>query len=182
MRGNILPFEEWTPEIAPDAFIAPDATVIGQVEIGARSSIWYKCVLRGDIERIVIGKNVNIQDGSVVHVTDNLFSTTIGDDSSVGHMALLHGCTLEPRAFVAMRAVVMDGAVIESGAILAAGAVLTPGKRIPSGELWAGAPAKFMRKLTEQDEALFDYITNSYLRLSQRHKTTLEKQFAAAAD
>lgn len=173
MSGLILPFEQWLPKIAADAFVAPDATIVGNVEIGQESNVWYKCAFRGDVQEIRIGKRCNLQDGTIIHVTGGQFGTYVGDDTNVGHLVLLHGCTLEPGSFVGMRATLLDGAVIESGAMLAAGSLLTPGKRIPKGELWAGSPARFFRKLDEKDYENFRRVTSHYVELAGRHRASL---------
>lgn len=144
-----------TPRIHPSAFIAPGCRIIGDVEIGPDASVWYNCVLRADVNRIVIGARTNIQDGTVIHCDSpepkhpDGFPTLIGDDVLIGHMAMIHGCVLEDRAFVGLSTTVMNACVIESDAMLAAGALLSPGKRIPSRQLWAGSPAKYMRDLPE---------------------------------
>jgi carbonic anhydrase/acetyltransferase-like protein (isoleucine patch superfamily) len=169
MSALILPFDGKLPEIADGAWIAPDATLIGKVTIGADTGIWYKCVLRGDVGSIVIGARCNIQDGTVIHVNGGQFDTIIGDEVSVGHQALLHGCTLESGSFVGMRAAVLDGAVVESGAMVAAGALVTPNKRVPKGQLWAGNPAKYMRDLGEKDAQLFYFTHTHYAELARRH-------------
>lgn len=173
--GNpgVLPFEGRWPKLDPTAFVAPGAYVIGDVEIGADSSIWYTSVLRGDEESIRIGARSNVQDGSVIHTTTGLADTWIGDDVLIGHMCIIHGCRLEDRAFVGMGATILDNAVIESDAMLAAGALLTPGKRIPSGQLWAGRPAKFMRDLTEQDLKANAMSVEEYVRLARAHRASL---------
>src|ERR1700742_1863914 len=141
----ILPYRGVTPKIDPRAFVAPGAVVIGDVEIGPDSSIWFGCVLRGDVNHIRIGARTNIQDGTVIHTASGLqparmgagskipekgYPTLIGDDVTVGHMALLHACTLADKSFVGMRSAVMDGCTIEGEAMLAAGGLLTPGKTI----------------------------------------------------
>ncbi|HEX8400754.1 MAG TPA: gamma carbonic anhydrase family protein [Allosphingosinicella sp.] len=155
--AEIVTFNGLTPRIHASAFVAPGARLIGDVEIGADASIWYNCVLRGDVNRIRIGARTNIQDGSVIHVdspkpgSEAGLPTLIGEDVLVGHLAMVHGCLLHDRAFVGLGAIVMDGCEIESDAMLAAGAMLTPGKRIPSGQLWAGRPAKYVRDLTPQE-------------------------------
>ncbi|MBM3490074.1 MAG: gamma carbonic anhydrase family protein [Alphaproteobacteria bacterium] len=173
MSGLILPFERFLPKIGADAFIAPDATIIGNVEIGAESNIWYKCAFRGDVHEIRIGQRCNLQDGTIIHVTDGKFGTYVGDECNVGHLVLLHGCILEPGSFVGMRASILDGAVVESGAMLAAGSLLTPGKRIPKGELWAGSPARFFRKLDDSDYANFRRVSAHYVELARRHRASL---------
>jgi carbonic anhydrase/acetyltransferase-like protein (isoleucine patch superfamily) len=147
-----------TPTISPKAFIAPGAAIIGDVHIGEDTGIWFGCVVRADVHSVRIGKRVNIQDGTVVHVTRNTAPTFIGDGVTIGHCALIHGATLEDHCFIGMRATIMDGAVVESGAWVAAGALVTPGKRIPKGQVWAGSPAKFFRAMTPEEVA---YIPKS---------------------
>lgn len=166
----ILPFGDKHPAIAPDAFLAPNATVIGDTQIGARSSIWFGVVVRGDVNSIRIGSDTNIQDGSIVHVTRAKFATEIGSGVTVGHLALVHGCRLEDHCFVGMQATVMDGCVIESQGMLAAGALLTPGKRIASGELWAGRPAKLMRRLDADELRNITETAAHYARLGAAYR------------
>ncbi|WP_243442419.1 gamma carbonic anhydrase family protein [Sandarakinorhabdus limnophila] len=158
------------PQIADDVFIAPGAHVIGKVSIGAGSSIWFNCVLRGDVGRITVGERTNIQDGTIVHVTGGRFDTHIGDDVLIGHACIIHGCRLENHAFVGMGAIVLDGAVVEPDAMLAAGALLTPGKVVKSGELWAGRPAKFLRSLTAAEIAGNRAGAAGYARLAQVYR------------
>jgi len=152
---TIVPFGGKAPRIHPSAFIAPGCRIIGDVEIGAEASVWYNCVIRADVNRVVIGARSNIQDGTVIHCDSpdprhpDGFPTLIGDDVLVGHMVMLHGCTIHDRGFVGLSATVMNGCVIESDGMLAAGALLTPGKRICARQLWSGRPATFMRDLTE---------------------------------
>jgi len=169
MLGSILPFEGKMPALADGVFVAPGATVVGDVEIGAESGIWYGCVVRGDVNEIRIGSGVNIQDGTVIHVASKGQGTYIGDDVSVGHMALLHACTVESGAFIGMKSVVMDSAVVESGAMVAAGALITPGKRVKSGELWAGWPASLKRPLNDKDREMMTWTHTHYRTLAQRH-------------
>ena len=145
---TIIPIHGRVPVIAASAFIAPGTTIIGDVTIGEDASIWYNCVVRGDVERITVGARSNIQDGSVVHA-DPGAPTLIGDDVLIGHMAMVHGCTIADRGFVGLGAIVMNGCVIGSDAMLAAGAMLTPGKVIAPRELWSGRPATKMRDLTD---------------------------------
>jgi carbonic anhydrase/acetyltransferase-like protein (isoleucine patch superfamily) len=118
VKPLLLPFGDKTPVIAPDVFVAPNATVIGDTEIGAGSSIWFGCVLRGDVNSIRIGAGTNIQDGSIVHVTRARYATVIGSGVTIGHLALIHGCRLEDNSFVGMQATVMDGCVIESECVV----------------------------------------------------------------
>ena len=166
----ISAFLDHEPEIDDRAFIAPTAAVVGAVRVGAHSSIWYQVTVRGDNNYIIIGTGTNIQDNSCIHISSREFPTIIGNNVSVGHSALVHACTLEDYSFVGMGAIVMDGAVIESGAMLAAGGMLTPGKRIPSGELWAGRPARKMRILTPEDIADNHRIARHYIEVGRAHK------------
>ncbi len=156
-RGGIRrAFAGYAPTVANGAFVAETALLLGDVVVGSGSSIWYGCVLRGDGNLLRIGERTNIQDGTIVHVNHQEdggrgapgFSTLVGSDVTVGHMAMLHACVLEDFAFVGMNATVMDAAVVESDAMVAAGALVTPGKRVPRGELWAGRPARKMRDLS----------------------------------
>ena len=169
MSALVLPHHGRTPLVARTAFIAPTATVIGDVEIGEESGIWFGCVLRGDVNEIRIGARTNIQDGTVIHVASRGQGTYIGDGVTVGHMALLHACTLESGCFVGMKACVMDGAYVEGGGMVAAGALVTPGKRVRRGELWAGSPAKCLRVLTEKEFASFADSASRYAELAKTY-------------
>jgi len=173
---TLLTFEGKAPLIDPSAFVAPGARLIGDIEIGAEASIWYNCVLRGDLNRIRIGARTNIQDGTVIHVDPPRpgspaegFPCLIGEEVLIGHMAMVHGCSLHDRAFVGLGAIVMDGCEIESDAMLAAGALLTQGKRIPAGQLWAGRPAKYVRDLDEGDIAGMRAGVAHYVALAKLH-------------
>lgn len=166
----ILAFEDKQPQIADSAFIAPGAAVIGDVVIGENSNIWFQVAIRGDVNSIRIGKDTNIQDGTICHVTWKTHALTIGDRVTVGHKAILHGCTLEDESFVGMGATVMDGAVVESGAMVAAGALVSPGKVVKSGELWAGVPAKPMRAMTDDEKAYMPWSAQHYVELAKRYK------------
>jgi carbonic anhydrase/acetyltransferase-like protein (isoleucine patch superfamily) len=178
----ILSLNGKTPKIHDSAFIAPGCCIIGDVEIGPEASIWYNCVLRADINHIRVGARSNIQDGSVIHVEsdygDGGHPALIGDDVLIGHMALIHGCTLHDRAFVGMGTIVMDGCTIEGDAMLAAGAMLTPNKRVPSGQLWSGRPAKYMRDLTPDDIHGMQRGVKGYVHEGKLHAQALK---AAAA-
>jgi carbonic anhydrase/acetyltransferase-like protein (isoleucine patch superfamily) len=174
---TILALGGKTPKIHESAFIAPGCRIIGDVEIGPQASIWYNCVLRADINHIRVGARSNIQDLSVVHVEsdygDGGHPAIIGDDVLIGHMALVHGCILHDRAFVGMGAIVMDGCEIEGDAMLAAGAMLTPNKKMPSGQLWSGRPAKFMRELSEADIFGMQRGVKGYVREGAEHAEAL---------
>ena len=167
--ATILPYRGVMPTIDPTAFIADNAVIIGDVHIGPESNIWFGCILRGDVHEIRIGRRTNIQDGSVIHTTRNVSGTYIGDDVTVGHMSLLHACTVETNAFIGMGAIVLDEAVVEGGAMVAAGALVSPKKRVPKGQLWAGRPAKFMRELTKEDLDFFPVSADNYVRLSREY-------------
>ena len=175
----IIPYRGKHPKIAADAFIAETAVIIGDVEIGSRASIWFGCILRGDTNSIRVGAGTNLQDGTIVHCNDVPegedpeapgYRTTIGANITVGHMAMLHACTLEDGCFIGMRSAVIDGAVVESGAMVAAGAMVTPFKRVKAGELWAGSPAKLMRALTKDEMAGFAESAEHYCQLGESHK------------
>ncbi len=166
---QILPYDGVLPKIAGDAFIAPGATVAGDVEIGAGSSIWFGCVARGDMNWIRVGARSNIQDGSVIHVGHEDSGTTIGDDVTVGHMCLIHSCTLEDWSFVGSTACVLDGAVVESDGMLAAGSLLLGGRRVKSGELWAGRPAKLLRALSAGEIARNREVAPRYAGFAARY-------------
>jgi carbonic anhydrase/acetyltransferase-like protein (isoleucine patch superfamily) len=169
MTGIILPYKGILPKIADGVFIAQNAVVTGDVEIGAGSGIWYGCVLRGDVHQIRIGERTNIQDNTVIHVTRNKFGTYIGSGVTVGHGAILHACTLGDNSFVGMGATVMDGAVVEEGAMVAAGALVTPGKVVKAGQLWGGSPAKFLRPLSEAELAFFPVSAENYAVLAAEY-------------
>ncbi len=167
------------PRIHSSAFIAPGCRILGDVEIGADASVWYNCVLRGDVNRIVIGARTNIQDGTVIHCDSadprhpQGFPTLIGEDALVGHMAMLHGCTIHDRGFVGLSTTVMNGCVIESDGMLAAGALLTPGKRIGARQLWGGRPATFMRDLTDAAVAEMQIGVRHYVGNARVHAAAL---------
>jgi len=176
--ATILPFAGKVPTIHPTAFVAPGARIVGDVTIGAQASVWYNCVLRGDIHAIVIGARSNVQDGSVFHVegprpdTDGN-PTVLGEDCVIGHMAVVHGATVEDRGFVGMGAIAMDGAVIGAGAMLGAGALLGPGKAIPPAEIWVGRPAQYLRTQTPEQVAKIRFQTERYCRLAEAHRAEL---------
>ena len=177
--ASIIAIHGKTPRIHPTAFIAPGCRIIGDVEIGEDASVWYNCVIRGDVNRITIGARTNIQDGSVIHCDSVMpgapegFATEIGADVLVGHMAMLHGCVIEDRGFVGLSSTVMNGCVIESDAMLAAGALLPPGKRIPARQLWSGRPAVFMRELNDAAVAGLKLGVAHYVENARHHRAAL---------
>ena len=175
--GPLYPYRGVMPRIAADVFVAPTAAVIGDVEIGSQSSIWFGCVVRGDSNFIRIGARTNIQDGSIVHVNAGTpFATVIGDDVTVGHGVILHACTVGNRAFVGMGATVLDGAVIEEGGMLAAASLLTPNKRIGRNELWSGSPAKLLRVMDDAERARFALNAAHYAELAGEYLAAFQPE------
>ncbi|MDA7568337.1 gamma carbonic anhydrase family protein [Emcibacteraceae bacterium] len=162
--GKIYPYKGVWPEIAEDAFIAPGARIIGDVKIGNQSSIWFNCVLRGDVGKIRIGERSNVQDGSVLHVDSGGNDTIIGNDVLIGHMAMVHGTTIEDEGFVGFSAMTMDGSLIKKNGMLAAGSLLSPGKTVGEGEMWMGRPAKFVRELGESEFRALSKGAAKYVR------------------
>ncbi len=159
-----------TPKIDGTAFVAENAAIIGDVEIGAGTGIWYGCTLRGDVNDIKIGARTNIQDGTVIHTSLGVQGTYIGDDVTVGHMALLHACTIGNRAFIGMQSLVMDEVVVEDEAMVAAGSMVTPRKRIPRHQLWGGRPARYMRDMTPEEIEYLQISADRYAALAQEYK------------
>lgn len=159
----ILEYKGKKPIIHPSVFLAENSVVIGNVEIGEDSSVWYGTVIRGDVNYIRIGKGTNIQDNSVVHVTHDTHPTIVGDYVTVGHRVILHGCKIGNHVLVGMGAVVMDGVEVEDYVLVGAGALLTPGKKFPSGVLVAGFPAKVVRDLKEEEIRLIEESARNYI-------------------
>ncbi len=151
------------PQIHPSVFLAENSVVIGDVHIGEDSSVWYGVVIRGDVNYIRIGKRTNIQDNSVIHVTHDTHPTVIGDEVTVGHRVILHGCTVGNRVLIGMGAVVMDGVKINDYVLVGAGALITPNKEIPSGVLVAGVPAKVIRDLRPEEIRLIEESAQNYV-------------------
>ena len=143
-----------SPVFGKEVFLAENATIVGEVEMGNNCSIWFSAVIRGDVNFIKIGNNVNIQDGAVVHCTYKTAATIIGNNVSIGHNALIHGCTINDNVLVGMGAIVMDGSIIESNSIIAAGAVLLEGTHVESGTIYAGVPAKKIKALNKKNKTL----------------------------
>lgn len=152
------------PVFGINVYMAENSTIIGDVIIGDNCSIWFSAVIRGDVNSIKIGNNVNVQDGAIIHCTFNKSVTTLGNNISIGHNAIVHGCTIHDNVLVGMGAIVMDGAIIESNSIIAAGAVVLESTHVKSGTLYAGVPAKKVKDLNEdQSEELIRGIANNYL-------------------
>ncbi len=166
----LYPYHDIKPIISDDSFIAPSADIIGDVIIGKACSIWFNTTLRGDINFIRIGDRVNVQDGAVIHVSRYKGGETIiGNNITIGHMALIHACELQDDCFIGMKAMIMDGAIVEPGAMVGAGSIVTPGKIIKSNQLWLGTPARFVRDLTPEDKKEIKTNCQNYVDLSQQY-------------
>jgi carbonic anhydrase/acetyltransferase-like protein (isoleucine patch superfamily) len=162
----ILPVKDKSPVWGDNCFIAPNATIVGDVKMGNNCSVWFNAVVRGDVNYITIGNDSNIQDGAVIHATYQKAATIIGNRVNVGHNAIVHGCTLEDNILVGMGAIVMDNAVVEPYCIIAAGAVVLENTRCETGFLYAGIPAKKIKPITEEQRALLDKLPDNYIMYS----------------
>jgi carbonic anhydrase/acetyltransferase-like protein (isoleucine patch superfamily) len=158
-----------TPNIHPSAFVAPGADIIGDVTLGEESSVWYQAVLRGDINRIVVGPRSNVQDGAVVHLADD-YGAYLGELVTVGHKAIIHACTIADEVLVGMGAIVLDGAEIGARSIIGAGALVTQGKKFPPGSLIIGAPAKVVRTLSLEEPAGVRIWAEKYVAVSREFR------------
>ena len=159
------------PQIPEDCFVAENATIVGDVSFGANCSVWYNAVIRGDVNQITIGNKVNIQDGAIIHCTYQKHATKIGNNVSVGHNAIVHGCTIEDNVLIGMGAIVMDNCVVKSNSIVAAGAVVTQNTVIESGTIYAGVPAKKVKEINESNFAgEIDRIATNYVMYSSWFK------------
>ncbi|MEJ7603514.1 MAG: gamma carbonic anhydrase family protein [Kofleriaceae bacterium] len=157
------------PLIGRGVFLAETCAVIGDVEIGDESSIWYSTVVRGDVMPIRIGAGTSIQDGTVIHVTSDRFGTTIGNDCTIGHNAIIHACTVEDLCLIGMGAILLDGARIGRGSLVGAGALVTPGTDIPEGSLVIGSPARVKRPVTAKEREQIEYGASHYRELTRRY-------------
>ena len=166
----ILPVKDKSPAWGNDCFIADNATIVGDVQMGDNCSVWFNAVIRGDVNYIKIGNNSNIQDGVVIHGTYLKAGTDIGNYVSIGHNALVHGCTLKDHSLVGMGAIVMDGAVVEEYVIIGAGSVVLERTVCESGYLYAGSPAKKIKALTDEQKALLDKLPDNYILYSSWFK------------
>lgn len=171
----IRTFQQHTPALGERVFVDRSAVVLGDVELGADSSVWPLTVIRGDMHRIRIGQRTSVQDASVLHIihagpfNPDGFPLLIGDDVTIGHKVMLHGCTLGSRILVGMGSTVMDGAVVEDEVIIGAGSLVPPGKRLESGFLYVGSPVKQARALTDKERAFFTYTAANYVKLKDLH-------------
>ncbi len=164
----ILPVEENNPEWGKDCFIAPNATIVGDVKMGDECSIWFNAVVRGDVNSIRMGNKVNVQDGAVIHCTFNRTKTIIGNNVSIGHNAIVHGCTVHDNVLIGMGSIVMDNAVVHSNTIIAAGAVVLEGTICETGAIYAGVPAKKVKEISQDKvEGEINRIANNYLGYSK---------------
>lgn len=171
MTRNIRPYGEYTPQLGARVFVDPAATVIGDVALGADTSVWPGAVIRGDMHRIRVGARTSVQDNAVLHITHASdfnpggFPLTIGDDVTIGHQACLHGATVGSRVLVGIGAIVLDGAVVEDDVVIAAGSLVPPGKTLVSGYLYVGSPCHQKRPLNDSERAFFTYSANNYVKL-----------------
>ena len=167
----IKPVRGIHPQISDDCYIAQNATVVGEVTIGEQCSVWFNAVIRGDVHFIKIGNKVNIQDGAVIHATYKKSPTTIGNNVSIGHNAIVHGCTIQDNVLIGMGSIVMDDCIIESNSIIAAGAVLTKNTHVKSGSIYAGVPAKKIKDISQElISGEIDRIANNYVKYSDWFK------------
>ncbi len=166
----LIPFDNKLPQVHPTAWIAETAILTGDVEIGEESSIWYGCVLRGDVMPIRVGKRTNVQDGSILHVEGGLYPCILGDGVSIGHRAIVHGCDVGDRALIAMGAIVLNNVKVGEGAVIGAGALVPEGKVIDPYSLWLGIPAKRIRELDKEDRVRFQQTYKAYCELKERYR------------
>jgi len=172
---NIRPFQNISPTIGKRVYIDPSAVVIGQVSIGDDSSVWPMAVVRGDVHQITIGDRTSVQDGCILHVTHagpyqpDGFALMIGDDVTIGHNAILHGCTVKNNCLIGMGVTVMDGALVESDVIIGANSLVPPNKKLESGYLYVGSPVKQARKLTQKELEFMPYSANNYVKLKDQY-------------
>ena len=167
---KVLPYDGKAPRLAASAFLAEGSVVVGDVEIGEGSSVWFGTIVRGDVNHVRIGARTNVQDMTVVHVTSRTNPTVIGDDVTIGHRAVLHGCTVKDRCLVGIGAIVLDGAVVGPDAMVGAGALVPPGMVVPPGTLVLGAPAKVRRELTPEEVASLRTSAAHYAGYAARYR------------
>ncbi|MEO1830436.1 MULTISPECIES: gamma carbonic anhydrase family protein [Pseudomonas] len=172
---NVRGFRDWQPVLGDRVFVDPSAVVLGDVELGDDCSVWPGAIIRGDMHRIRIGDRTSVQDGSVLHITHagpfnpDGYPLTIGDDVTIGHKVLLHGCSIGSRVLVGMGSIVMDGAVVEDEVIIGAGSLVPANRTLESGYLYMGSPAKQVRALTDKEREFFTYSAANYVRLKDQH-------------
>ncbi|PHS65146.1 MAG: gamma carbonic anhydrase family protein [Thalassobium sp.] len=173
--SDVRSYQGHSPKLGERVFVDRSAVIIGDVEMGDDCSVWPLAVIRGDMHHIRIGARTSVQDGSVLHITHASdynpggYPLIIGDDVTIGHQAMLHGCTIGNRVLIGMKSMIMDGAIVEDEVIVAAGAVVTPGKRLESGYVYVGNPAKQARPITEKERSFFTYGAGNYVQLKDKH-------------
>lgn len=173
----ILPVKNVWPQIPEDCFVAPNATIVGDVSMGSECSVWFNAVVRGDVNKIVMGNKVNVQDGACIHCTYQKTGTIIGNNVSIGHHAIVHGCTVEDNVLIGMGAIVMDRVKIGSGSIIAAGAVVLEDTIVPPGSIFAGVPAKKVKNISQELlQGEVERIANNYIMYSSWFKDTDKKE------
>lgn len=163
-------FQDKTPKIHESVFVAENAVIIGDVEIGKDASIWYNCVLRGDVNSIKIGEKTNIQDGTIIHVSRKTHATTIEHEVTVGHSATIHGCYIETGCLIGIGAIILDGARIGKNSLVAAGSLVTPGTQIPERSLVMGSPARVKREMTDEEVQDLERFWKGYVELSGKYE------------
>ena len=174
---NILAYKGIWPQIDPLVFLAPDSTVIGDVVIREKSSIWFQTVVRGDVNYIRIGKRTNVQDTCVLHVTSDDFPLHIGDTITIGHHATVHGCTVGSNSLIGIGAIILDGAKIGESSLVAAGSLVTPGTEFPPGSLIMGAPAKVKKELSKEEREKIVWTAEHYIELADTYRKALQTAF-----
>ena len=172
-ENKLFPYKDLYPDIDDTVFLAEGVKIVGDVEIGKYSSIWYNTVIRGDVHYVKIGNETNVQDLSMLHVTNNKFPLNIGDKVTIGHSVKLHGCTLQDLTLIGIGAIILDGAIIEEKSMVAAGCVVKPGFVVPSGKLVGGVPGKIIRDLTEEEMNNFSASANRYMKYTEITKDAL---------
>lgn len=165
----IRPYKGISPQIAASAFIEQSANIIGDVQVGADSSVWFNCVLRGDVYYIRVGESTNIQDGTIIHVTSGRFPTIIGNRVTIGHGVILHGCTVKDRSLVGIGSIILDDVVVGEESFIAAGSLVTPGTVIPPRSMVMGSPAKVRREVTEEEIARIDRHWRNYIEYKNNY-------------
>lgn len=178
---KLFPFKDFFPQLHPSVFLASGSKIIGDVQIGENASVWYNTVIRGDVNYVRIGNDSNVQDNSMLHVTNKRFPLVIGNGVTIGHSVTLHGCTLKDHCFIGMGAVILDGAVIEEKSMVAAGALVKQGFVVPTGKLAAGVPARIIRDLTKEEMEEFEKSAARYVDYTRitvesllKHKYSVE--------
>lgn len=171
MSAVILSVQGKSPQIPTSCFIAPNCTIVGEVEMGEECSVWFNAIVRGDVHYIKMGNKVNVQDGAIIHCTYQKCPTNIGNNVSIGHRAIVHGCTIHDNVLIGMGAIVMDNAIVESNSIVGAGSVVTENTHIKPGEVWAGVPAKKIKDINaELQNDTLERISNNYVMYSSWFK------------